>query len=151
MKTLKPCDYTEYSQWFMEMMGEPAEEDLDFLHELRKDTRICIYTEAYAALRESGMLQDAIRVALITLMKFPNDPEPFQNFADALWAIGLKQETKRILQLAVERFPGDRELIAFLEDVEDDLDNDPPNGGELLTLLLVVVAVSAHKKFGKKM
>lgn len=81
-------------------------------------------------------------------MKFPDDPASYQNLADGLWAIGLKNETREILQQAVERFPDDSELLAFLRDVEDDMDE--PNGGEILGLLLIVVAVSAHKKLGKK-
>jgi hypothetical protein len=83
-----------------------------------------------------------------TLLRFPDDPASYRNLADAFWTVGWKHETREILQQAVERFPDDSELLSFLRNVEDDL-NDP-NGGEILGLLLIVVAVSAHKKLRKK-
>jgi hypothetical protein len=51
--------------------------------------------------------------------------------------------------LTKERFPDEGELTAFLKDVEDDL-NDP-NRGETFGLILIVVAVSAYKKFKRKL
>jgi tetratricopeptide (TPR) repeat protein len=141
---------------------KPTEEEIKFVQQvkekdspdqeefLKEETAVCVYTELYSTFRQLGMLHVAIRVALETILRFPDDPASYQNLADGLWAIGLKQETKQLLQQAVERFPGDGELIAFLKDVEDDLDNDQPDGGEFLTLLLIVAAVSAHKKLRKK-
>jgi len=54
-----------------------------------------------------------------------------------------------IFVLTKERFPDEGELIAFLKDVQDDL-NDL-NRGEILGLVLIVVAVSAHKKLKRKL
>jgi hypothetical protein len=42
----------------------------------------------------------------------------------------------------------DHELREFLEELENDLDNDPPDGGELLGLLLLIAVI--RKKLSKK-
>ncbi len=64
--------------------------------------------------------------------------------------MGWSKEAREVLKKGVEKFPDDEELKTFLKDVEDDLDNDPPEGGELLGLFLILVAASAHKKFKKR-
>ena len=51
--------------------------------------------------------------------------------------------------LTKERFPDEGKLMAFLKDVEDDL-NDL-NRDEILGSILIVVAVSAYKKLKKEL
>ncbi len=116
---------------------------------LWEDIAIRIYTELYSTYRQHGLIQTAIKIALETLLRFPNDPASYQNLADGLWASGLKNETREILQQAVERFPDDYELLAFLRDVEHDMDD--PDGGETFHLFsLMLLTVLMHKTFKKK-
>ena len=117
---------------------------------LWEDIEFSILTELYSTYKQHGLIQLATKIALETFLRFPNDPASYQNLADGLWASGLKNETRQILQRAVELFPDDSELLAFLKDVEDDMFD--PEGGETPPLLaLILLTALIRKKFGKKL
>jgi len=96
-----------------------------------------------------GMKKEAMEIALEGLTKFPNeDSVLYHNAGTTFLETGCVEEARNVVQKGVEKFPDDEELKTFLKDVENDLD-DPP-GGEILGSLLIVAAVSAHKKLKKK-
>ncbi len=116
---------------------------------MREDTVFRIYTQLYSIYKKHGLIQQALKIGLETLFRFPNEPAAYQNLADGLWAGGLKNEAREILQRAVELFPDDSELLEFLQDVEHDMFD--PDGGETLPLLgVILLAVLIQKKVGKK-
>jgi predicted Zn-dependent protease len=98
-----------------------------------------------------AMKEEAVEISLDGLKRFPNeDSVLYHNAGAAFLAMGWVNQCIEILKKGVHKFPDDSELKEFLKNVENDLDNDPPDGGELLSLLLIAVAISAHKKLKKK-
>ena len=59
---------------------------------------------------KSGDGEEAMKIALGTLWRFPDDPASYQNLADAFWTMGWKNEAREILNAGVEKFPEDEEL-----------------------------------------
>jgi tetratricopeptide (TPR) repeat protein len=110
---------------------------------------VCVYTGLCSSYLELDMKKEAVEIALEGLNKFADaDPMLFHNAGAAFVNMGWYKEAKEVLQKGVEKFPGDEELKKFLNDVEED--DNPPEEGDILGLVLVVTAVLAHRKFGKR-
>jgi len=159
MGTLKREEYNECPQWLFEMIQESSEKEIGFAEEIREDDipsqeefarndiALCLYTQLYAIYRGFGILPAAMKIALETLLRFPNEPEPYQNLGDAFWAMSWKNEAREIVSAGVEKFPEDEELRTFLRDIEDDIDNGPSTGGETLLLGLILLGLIIRRKF----
>jgi hypothetical protein len=112
------------------------------------DAGVAIYSGFCCAYMGLGMKKEAMEIAPEGLTKFPNeDPLLYHNEGTTFLEMGWVEEAWKVVQKGTEKFPYDEELKTFLKDVENDLD-DPP-GGEILGLLLIVIAASAHKKLKK--
>jgi tetratricopeptide (TPR) repeat protein len=113
------------------------------------ETGVCVYSGLCCAYMDLGMKKEAMEIALEGLTKFPDaDPILYHNVGATFFELGWVGEAKDVLQKGVEKFPDDHELREFLEELENDLDNDPPDGGELLGLLLLIAVI--RKKLSKK-
>ncbi len=113
------------------------------------DAGVSIYTGLCSSYLDLGMKKEAMEIALEGLTKFPDeDPILYHNVGVTFYEMGWIGEAKDVLQKGIQKFPDDAELKAFLKDVEDDFDNDPSDGGELLGLILLIAVI--QKKLRKK-
>lgn len=112
------------------------------------DAGVAIYTGLCCAYRELGMKKESMEISVEGLNKFPDeDPTLYHNVGATFYEMGWRQESVEILRRGVHKFPNDAELQTFLKDVEDEMDD--PQGGELLGLFLILVAISIRKKLRK--
>lgn len=147
MGTWKSEDYAEYSRWFIEMISEPAEEELrcakDIL-EKRKNDISEIYDGIYSVFQEIGLRNEAMEFVLDGLRGFPEVPHLYELVGHAFLERGWVNDAKDVLEQGLEKFPSDESINELLQKVRDNID-DPP-GGEPLGLFLIAVAVSVHRK-----
>lgn len=115
----------------------------------RTETGVCIFTGLCSTFLALDMKEEAMRVAVEGLTKFPDeDSALYHNLATTLYELGWIGEAKEVLQKGVEKFPNDEELKKFLNDVENDLDD--PDGDIKPFLGLLILMALFRKKLRKK-
>ncbi len=113
------------------------------------DVGVTIFSGLCCAYRDLSMTKEATEIALEGLTRFPDsDPVLYHNLATCFYELGWTADSRRLLQIAVEKFPDDAELNTFLKDVEDDLDDPDSDLNPLLSLLLLTALI--HKKLKEK-
>lgn len=108
-----------------------------------------IYDGLYCAYLGMNLWDESLEAALMGLKEFSEMPRFYELVGHAYMERNWLGDAKDILETGIRKFPADEGIKELLQKVEDRID-DPPEGGELLTLLLIVAAVSAHKKLRKK-
>lgn len=113
------------------------------------ETGISVYTGLCSTFLALQMKEESVRFAVEGLLKFPDeDSTLYHNAGATFYEMGWAEEALKVLQNGVEKFPNDHELRDFLKELENDIDSDPPDGGELLALILLIAVI--HKKLRKK-
>jgi Flp pilus assembly protein TadD len=108
-----------------------------------------VFDGLYCAYTEMNLLNESLEVALRGLQEFPEIPRFYELVGHAYMGRNWFNDSKDIIEIGLKKFPDDEGLKELLEKVGDKID-DPPDGGELLGLLLIVTALLAHKKFKRR-
>ena len=107
-----------------------------------------IYDGLYCVYRGMSLWSESLEIALRGLQEFPEAPRFYELVGHAYMERKWLGDAKDIIEKGLKKFPDDEGLKELLEKVGDETDD--PHGGEILGLLLIVAAVSAHKKLRKK-
>ncbi len=108
---------------------------------------VIIFSGLCCAYRELGMKKEALEISLDAFSKFQDsDPVLYHNLATCFYEFGWAADSRRLLEIAVEKFPDDEELKKFLSDVEADMDDPDGDIKPFLGLLLLALLSKKSKK-----
>jgi hypothetical protein len=94
-----------------------------------------------------SLWSESLKIALRGLKEFPEMPRFYELVGHAYLERKWVNEAKDILEKGLRKFPSDEGVKELLQKVDDKID-DPPEGGELLGLILLIAVI--HKKLRKK-
>ena len=129
-------------------MGYPDDAQKHFLAAISFGYRfVDAYEGLFLAYYNQGMRNDAINTALQGIRKYPGqEPELYMNLAASYHEMGWTTEAIEVLQQAIAAFPENDELKAWLDELENDM-NDPGQGEEAEKPKILVIL--GQKKDGK--